>query len=97
MLEKLEQIAAERFLPDYAIVGADYVARLFNCSERAVVDGRFGTERIPRCRKSPVGFRKSDVHKVLRETSRSVREKAVEEMRKPKLVKRRKRSVITKK
>lgn len=75
-LEKLEQLVILTRLPGEAIVGADYVASLFNCSTNAVVRGRFDTDKIPRVRERPVGFRKMDVHRVLREVTKPVAEKA---------------------
>ena len=97
-LEKLERITFEQSLPDYAIVDADYVARLFSISRGAVVNKRFGTHKIPRCREKPVGFRKADVHRVLRETSKTTQEKAAAEIAGARLLKRkpRKKSIIKK-
>lgn len=69
-LARLEALLVQTHLPDDAIVGADYVARLFGCSEAAVVRKRFGTGNIPRCRLKPLGFRKGDAHRVLREKNR---------------------------
>lgn len=47
-----------------AIVGTDYVAYRFNCSETAVVRGRFETNRIPRLREKPIAFVKRNVDAV---------------------------------
>jgi hypothetical protein len=66
-VEQLERLVGEVHLSDDAIVGADYVARQFGCSPEAVVRGRFGTDRIKRIRRKPLGFRKGDVHKALKQ------------------------------
>lgn len=95
-IEQLERLVAETRLPDEAIVGANYVALLFDCSAEAVVRGRFGTDRIPRIREKPVGFKKSEVHRVLREMKTPVSERAAEVRSKTRPIKRR-RSIITKK
>jgi hypothetical protein len=87
-IERLELITYEAALPGEAIVGAAYVARLFDCSEEAVVRGRFGTDRIPRCREKPVGFRKMDVHRVLKTLSRPLAEQAADEIRRAGLIRR---------
>lgn len=88
-LEKLERFYYEQSLPDYAIVGANYVAVLFDIKPIAVVNRRFGTHKIPRCREKPVGFRKGDVHRVLREVSKTTEEKAANAMARARTVKRR--------
>jgi hypothetical protein len=93
-LERLERLVVEMDLPDCAIVGADYVAKLFNCPKDAVVRGRFLTNAIPRIRLKPVGFRKGDVHRVLRELKMPVQERAAEIMANAKT--RRRRSIIKK-
>ena len=94
-IAQLERLFSEAYLPADAIVGANYVAKLFDCSPEAVVRGHFGTNQIPRVRERPVGFRKSDVHKVLKELTKPVSQKAAEARAKAYPVKRRK-SVITK-
>lgn len=94
-LEQLEWLYEVQHLPADAIVGANYVAKLFDCSPDAVVRGHFGTNQIRRVRHSPVGFRKSDVHKVLAELTKPITQKAAEARAKAYPVKRRK-SVINK-
>ena len=65
----------ENLSPD-AVVGTDYVAYRFGCSESAVVRGRFETNRIPRFRNKPIKFIKRDVDAVFRELNESVKEKS---------------------
>lgn len=59
-----------------AIVGTDYVAYRFNCSESAVIRGRFETDKIPRIRQKPIAFRKRDVDAVWMNINRTAAEKA---------------------
>jgi hypothetical protein len=59
-----------------AIVGVDYVAYRFNCSESAVIRGRFETNRIPKIRKSPIAFIRRDVDEIWRNLNSPVSEKA---------------------
>ena len=94
-IERLELLYEVQHLPADAIVGANYVAKLFDCSPEAVRRGHFGTDKIPRMRNSPVGFRKSDVHKVLKNMKKPVEQKAAEARAKAYRVKPRK-SIITK-
>ena len=89
-LERLERFVVETRLPDYSIVGAEYVAKLFDCSPEAVVRGRFGTDAIMRVRNNPAGFRKADVHRVLKNLSKTAEEIAAAERGKARSVKRRK-------
>ena len=93
-LERVERLIIETRLPGDQIVGAKYVAELFDCSEESVIRKRFGTDKIPRVREKPVGFRKADVHRVLREITKPAAEVAAEKLAKAKT---RKRSIITKK
>ncbi|MCA1623163.1 MAG: hypothetical protein LC768_06790 [Acidobacteria bacterium] len=72
----LSQITYFEHLPAGAIVGADYVAYKFGCSEEAVVRGRFETDRIPRLRKKPVAFVKRAVDEVWLNLNQPVSEKA---------------------
>lgn len=75
-LERLERLFDEVHLPPDSIVGAAYVARLFDCSPESVVCGRFGTDRIPRVRQRPVGFKKKDVDRVLKSLEPLTKEEA---------------------
>ncbi len=63
-------------LPPAAIVGVDYAAFRFGCSESAVVRGRFETSKIPRLRDKPIAFIKRDVDAILQNLNKSVPEKA---------------------
>ncbi len=63
-------------LPPAAIVGTDYVAFRFGCSESAVVRGRFETNKIPRLRESRLRFIKRDVDAIWQNLNKSVPEKA---------------------
>lgn len=74
----ISQITFFENLDPAAIVGADYVAFRFNCSESAVVRGRFETNRIPRVRRKPLAFVKRDVDAVWRNLNRSATDKAAE-------------------
>jgi hypothetical protein len=80
--EKLESeirvLQANRFNVGDQIVGVDYVAAKFGCSEEAVVRGRFKTGRIKRVRQKPIGFKKSDVDKVWTEITKTPVQKAAE-------------------
>jgi hypothetical protein len=74
MQKQIESLAAEvRFLksfgnvPDTRMVGADYVAQVFDISEEAVVRGRYDTDKLRRARTKPVGFIKSEVDALHRE------------------------------
>lgn len=69
-------------LPPDATVGKDYVAYRFNCTEAAVVRGRFDTDQIPRIRNKPIAFTKREVDAVQKNLSRSPAEKAAEIRRK---------------
>jgi len=63
-------------LPPAAVVGTDYVAFRFGCSESAVIRGRFETNQIPRLREKPVAFVKRDVDAIWLNLSKSVPDKA---------------------
>ena len=77
-LADLRRLVIETRLPDDQIVGAEYVAALFDCSVDAVIRKRFGTAKIRRVRLSPVGFRKADVHTVLKDLTRPARDIAAQ-------------------
>lgn len=72
----ISQITYFENLPPMAVVGADYVSYRFMCSENAVVRGRFETYRIPRLRKKPLAFLKSDVDAIWMTLNRTITEKA---------------------
>lgn len=72
----ISQITYFENLPPTAVVGIDYVAYRFGCSESAVIRGRFETGRIPRVRKKPIAFVKRNVDAVWQDLNRSVEEKA---------------------
>lgn len=78
----LNQVTYYENLPPTAIVGKDYVAYRFNCSEAAVVRGRFDTNQIPRLRNKPIAFIKRNVDAVLQNLHKSPAEKAAEIRRK---------------
>ena len=61
-----------------AIVGVDYAAYRFGCSESAVVRGRFDTDKIPRFRQKPLKFKKSDVDATFKQLTRPTAERAAE-------------------
>jgi hypothetical protein len=92
-INELKRLIVETRLPDEAIVDANYVAQLFGITPEAVIRKRFGTDKIRRVREKPVGFRKGDVHKVLKDLTRPAAEVAAEAIAKAKP---RKRSIITK-
>jgi len=70
------QITYFENLPPAAVVGVDYVAYRFSCSESAVIRGRFETDKIPRLRDKPIAFIKRNVDAVWLNLNRSVSEKA---------------------
>ncbi len=72
----LSQITYFENLPPAAVVGTDYVAYRFGCSESAVVRGRFETNKIPRLRDKPIAFIKRDVDAIWQNLNKSVPEKA---------------------
>ncbi len=82
MVERLEfnysfaQTTYFENLPAAAIVGVDYVGFRFNCSEPAVVRGRFGTNKIPRLRDKPIAFIKRDVDEIWQNLHQPIQEKA---------------------
>lgn len=61
-----------------SIVGSDYVAYRFGCSESAAIRGRFQTNLIPRFRQKPIAFIKSDVDATFKQLTRPTAEKAAE-------------------
>lgn len=63
-------------LPPSAVVGTDYVCFRFNCSESAVVRGRFETDKIPRLREKPIAFVKREVDAVWHSLNQTVADKA---------------------
>lgn len=65
----LAQLTYFENLPPAAVVGTDYVAFRFGCSEAAVVRGRFEINRIPRLRDKPIAFIKRNVDGVLGTTA----------------------------
>ncbi len=79
--------------PD-TIVGKDYVANKFGCSESAVLRGRCGTAGLKPVRHKPLGYLKSQVDAFHREYTRPARELAVEEVAAAEKRSRR-RSIIT--
>lgn len=72
----ISQVSYFENLPPDAVVGSDYVAYRFGCSESAVVRGRFETKKIPRLRKKPLAFLKRNVDAVFNEINQSIEEKA---------------------
>lgn len=78
----LNQVTYYENLPPTAIVGKDYVAYRFNCSQEAVVRGRFDTNQIPRLRNKPIAFVKRNVDAVWQNLHKSPAEKAAEIRRK---------------
>ena len=70
----ISQITYFENLPPMAVVGVDYVSYRFMCSESAVVRGRFETYKIPRLRKKPLAFVKSDVDAVWMTLNKSISE-----------------------
>ena len=72
----LAQIIFYENLSPAAIVGTDYVAYRFHCSEAAVVRGRFETDKIPKLRNKPIAFIKRDVDSIWLRLNQTVPEKA---------------------
>jgi hypothetical protein len=72
----IAQITYFENLSPAAIVGVDYVAFRFGCSESAVVRGRFETSRIPRLREKPIAFIKRDVDRIWQNLNMPSEEKA---------------------
>jgi hypothetical protein len=72
----ISQITYFENLPPAAVVGADYVAYRFGCSESAVIRGRFETDKIPRLRNKPLAFVKRNVDAVWQNLNQSSSEKA---------------------
>ena len=72
----IAQITYFENLSPAAIVGTDYVAFRFSCSESAVVRGRFETNRIPRLREKPIAFIKRNVDGVWLNLNQPMQEKA---------------------
>ena len=67
-------------LPKTAIVGTDYVARLYGCGEEAVTRGRFGTGELrnKRVRFNPDGWLKQDVDAAHKDYVKTAPERAIE-------------------
>ena len=57
----ISQITYFENLQPGAVVGVDYVAYRFGCSQDAVIRGRFETDKIPRLRNKPLAFIKRNV------------------------------------
>src|SRR5438045_428251 len=74
----ISQITFFENLPPGAIVGLDYVAYKFGCTEAAARRGRFGTDKIRKLRKKPIAYVKRDVDVVWLNLSKSVSEVAAE-------------------
>lgn len=72
----ISQVTYFENLQPMAVVGVDYVSYRFACSENAVVRGRFETYKIPRLRRKPLAFIKSDVDSVWMSLNTSVSELA---------------------
>ena len=72
----IAQITFFESLTPAAVVGVDYVAFRFHCSESAVVRGRFDTDKIPRLREKPIAFIKRNVDAVWLNLNQPVHEKA---------------------
>lgn len=72
----LAQLTYFENLPPAAVVGTDYVAFRFGCSESAVVRGRFETDKIPRLRNKPLAFIKRNVDAVWLNLNQPVADKA---------------------
>ncbi len=70
----ISQITYFENLPPTAMVGVDYVAYRFGCSEAAVVRGRFDTNKIPRFRNKPIAFIKRNVDAIWHELNKPVSE-----------------------
>lgn len=66
------------YLPKNAVVGKTYVARLFGCSEEAVVRKRCGTAGLKPVRLKPLGFVKSEVDRAHKEFTKTPTERAFE-------------------
>ena len=72
----IAQITYFENLAPAAVVGADYVAYRFGCSESAVIRGRFETDKIPRLRNKPLAFIKRNVDAIWLNLNQSSSEKA---------------------
>ena len=70
------QITYFENLSPAAVVGVDYVAFRFGCSESAVVRGRFETDKIPKLRNKPLAFIKRNVDSVWLNLNQTTQEKA---------------------
>ena len=70
----ISQITYFENLPSSAVVGSDYVAYRFGCSQSAVVRGRFETDRIQRFRHKPIAFVKRNVDAIWNELNRPIPE-----------------------
>jgi hypothetical protein len=74
----IAQITYFENLPVSAVVGVDYVAYRFGCSQDAVIRGRFETNTIPRLRNKPLAFIKRNVDAVWMNLNKSVSDVAAE-------------------
>jgi hypothetical protein len=97
---KSEKSAADKAieferLPDSAVVGKDYIAYRFGCSENSVMRREAGTNKIRRVSNKPIKAIKREVDAAWREHTRPTKEKAVEARADARPIKRR-RSLITK-
>jgi len=81
----LNQITYFENLPAAGVVGSDYVAYRFGCSEAAVIRGRFETDKIPRLRNKPVVFIKRNVDAVWHNLNKPISEVAAEYRHKSKI------------
>ncbi len=70
------QITYFENLQPAAVVGVDYVAYRFGCSQSAVVRGRFETDKIRRLRNKPIAFIKRNVDAVWHNLNQTNSEKA---------------------
>jgi hypothetical protein len=74
----IAQITYFENLSPAAVVGVDYVAFRFGCSQDAVIRGRFETTTIPRLRSKPLAWIKRDVDAVWMNLNKPVSEVAAE-------------------
>lgn len=82
----ITQITYFENLPAAAVCGVDYAAFRFDCSESAVVRGRFGTDRIPRLPGRNIKFIKRDVDEIWLNLNKSIPEKAAKIRHKTKIM-----------
>lgn len=74
----ISQITYFESLQPSAIVSVDYVSYRFNCSQDAVIRGRFETNQIPRLRNKPIAFIKRNVDTVWLNLNKPISEVATE-------------------